>query len=77
MINKFTELLYGKGAKPLDLYCSGQTDVSELMGKWVPNVGASEETKAKWSKFIESEYGQEQSADIHRAVKGVERLFRP
>lgn len=70
MINKFTELLYGKGAKPLDLYCSGQTDVSELMGKWVPNVGASEETKAKWSKFIESEYGQEQSADIHRAVKG-------
>ena len=69
MINKFTELLYGKGAKPLDFYCSGQTDVSELMGKWVPNVGASAETQAKWSKFIESEYGQKRSAEIHKAVQ--------
>jgi len=38
LADKFTEFLYGRGVKPLDFYCSGQTDVSELMAKWVPKV---------------------------------------
>ena len=43
LAEKFTEMLYGKGVKPLDFYCSGQTDVSELMAKWVPKVETEEE----------------------------------
>ncbi len=38
LADKFTELRYGRGVKPLDFYCSGQTDVSELMAKWVTKV---------------------------------------
>ncbi|MCX7779026.1 MAG: hypothetical protein N2259_02175, partial [Patescibacteria group bacterium] len=38
--------------KPLDFYCSGQTDVSELMAKWVPKV-ETEEEKKKWQDFLE------------------------
>lgn len=52
LAEKFTELLYGRGVKPLDFYCSGQTDVSELMAKWVPKV-ETEEEKKKWNEFLE------------------------
>jgi MoxR-like ATPase len=52
LADKFTELLYGRGVKPLDFYCSGQTDVSELMAKWVPKV-ETEEEKRKWHEFLE------------------------
>jgi len=51
LAEKFTELLYGRGVKPLDFYCSGQTDVSELMAKWVPKVETKKE-KRKWEKFL-------------------------
>lgn len=57
MVNKFTELLYGKGIKPLDFYCSGQTDVSDLIGKWMPKEGTSQEVLEKWEKFLRSEHG--------------------
>ncbi len=45
LVEKFTELLYGYGVKPLDFYCNGQTDVSELMAKWVPRVETLEEKR--------------------------------
>ena len=57
LADKFTELRYGKGVKPLDFYCSGQTDVSELMAKWVPKV-ETEEEKKKWHEFLESAEAQ-------------------
>jgi MoxR-like ATPase len=58
MVNKFTELLYGRGVKPLDFFCSGQTDVSDLIGKWVPREGGNTEVQQKWEKFLRSELGQ-------------------
>ena len=64
MVTKFTELLYGKGVKPLDFYCSGQTDVSDLIGKWVPREGANAEVQEKWEKFLRSEQGQNRLQQI-------------
>ena len=59
LAEKFTELLYGRRTKPLDFYCSGQTDVSELMAKWVAKVETEEEEKKKWNEFLESAEAQE------------------
>ncbi len=68
LVEKFTELRYGKGVKPLDFYCSGQTDVSELMAKWVPMV-ESEEDKKKWYEFLESLEARTQLAQIAQEVE--------
>jgi hypothetical protein len=68
-VNKFTQLLYGKGVTPLDFYCSGQTDVGDLIGKWVPVEGASSETKAKWDRFLDSEAGKARLQGIHDTVE--------
>jgi hypothetical protein len=68
-VNKFTELLYGKGVKCLDFYCSGQTDVGDLIGKWVPVEGTSAETRAKWETFIDSEAGKERVQKICDTVE--------
>ena len=70
-VTKFTELLYGKGVKPLDFYCSGQTDVGDLIGKWVPAEGASSETQARWKAFIESPQGQKRLSEIDAGIKNT------
>ena len=70
-VNKFTELLYGKGVKTLDFYCSGQTDVGDLIGKWVPADGASSEIKAKWTNFVETAYGKGRLSAIDAEVAKV------
>lgn len=68
LADKFTEMLYGRGVKPLDFYCSGQTDVSELMAKWVPKV-ETEEEKRKWNEFLESAEAQEKISKIAQEVE--------
>ena len=68
LANKFTELLYGRNVKPLDFYCSGQTDVSELMGKWVPKV-ETEGEKRKWHEFLESPQAQEELFKIFQEAR--------
>jgi len=73
LAEKFTELLYGRGTKPLDFYCSGQTDVSELMAKWVPKV-ETEEEKKKWNEFLESAEAQEKISQIAQEVEQKEGL---
>ena len=73
LADKFTELLYGKGVKPLDFYCSGQTDVSELMAKWVPKV-ETEEEKRKWQEFLESAEAQREILKIGQEVEQKEKL---
>lgn len=70
-VNKFVELMYGKGVKSLDFYCSGQTDVGDLIGKWIPNEGASSETVERWGRFISSEAGQAKLAAIDETVRGA------
>ncbi|MFO0416541.1 MAG: hypothetical protein ACK5Y6_04565 [Pseudomonadota bacterium] len=71
MVNKFTELLYGKGIKPLDFYCSGQTDVSDLIGKWVPKEGTAPEVREKWEKFLRSEQGKKRLQQIDEGIAGT------
>jgi MoxR-like ATPase len=73
LADKFTELLYGRGVKPLDFYCSGQTDVSELMAKWVPRV-ETEEEKKKWNEFLELPETQVKLSQIAQEVEQSERL---
>ncbi len=73
LADKFTEMLYGKEVKPLDFYCSGQTDVSELMAKWVPKV-ETEEEKRKWNEFLESAEAQIEISKIAQEVEQKEKL---
>ena len=73
IIEKFTELLYGRGVKPLDFYCSGQTDVSELMARWVPKV-ETEEEKRKWQEFLELPETQTKISQIAQEVEQKEKL---
>jgi hypothetical protein len=73
LTEKFTEMLYGDGVKPLDFYCSGQTDVSELMAKWVPKV-ETEEDKRKWNEFLESAQAQIEISKIAQEVEQKEKL---
>lgn len=73
LADKFTEMRYGRGVKPLDFYCSGQTDVSELMAKWVPKV-ETEEEKRKWNEFLESAEAQIEISKIAQEVEAKERL---
>ena len=73
LIEKFTELRYGKGVKPLDFYCSGQTDVSELMAKWVPKV-ETEEEKKKWNEFLELAETKVKLSQIAQEAEQTERL---
>lgn len=73
LADKFTEMLYGRGVKPLDFYCSGQTDVSELMAKWVPKV-ETEEEKRKWNEFLESAEAQVEISKIAQETEQKEKL---
>jgi MoxR-like ATPase len=73
LAEKFTELLYGRGVKPLDFYCSGQTDVSELMGKWVPRV-ETEEERRKWEQFLKLPETQVKLSQIAQEVEQAEGL---
>ena len=73
LADKFTELRYGRGVKPLDFYCSGQTDVSELMAKWVPKV-ETEEEKKRWNEFLESAEAQMEISKIAQEVEEKEKL---
>jgi MoxR-like ATPase len=56
LINKFVQLMYGKQAQPVDFYCQGQTDVSELMAKWVPRTESAED-EVRWELYAESPEG--------------------
>lgn len=67
-VNRFAEILYGLGAKIPDFYCNGQTDVSELMGKYVP-AGLRTDQILKISRYLESDAGAALKAELEQ--KGV------
>ena len=73
MMEKFTELLHGRGVRPLEFYCSGQTDVSELMAKWVPKT-ISEDEKRHWEEFIGSARAQEKLSETARKARNNREL---
>ena len=66
-VEKFSELIYGEGEEPITFDCSGQTDVSELMAKWVPKTG--EENEKKWEEFSETEEGQRELRQIYQEIE--------
>ena len=66
-VEKFSELIYGKGEEPITFDCSGQTDVSELMAKWVPRTG--EEDEKKWKEFITTEKGHKELQVIYKEIE--------
>lgn len=63
LVEKFTELVIGRGVKPIDFYCNKHTDASELMGKWVPRVKSAQEEQA-WDTFLRTPYGSERLAAL-------------
>lgn len=69
IVNRFMELIYGKGARPIDFYCSGQTDVSELIGKWAPKTSGLSDTERKLlDDFLQSSYGANKVTQIQEEV---------
>lgn len=73
LAEKFTEMLYGQDIKPLDFYCSGQTDVSELMAKWVPKI-ETEEEKKRWNDFLNLTETQIKISNIAEEIEQKENL---
>ncbi len=73
LLKKFVELLYGREVKPLEFYCSGQTDVSELMAKWVPRVETEEERRI-WDEFLKSTTAQTKLSEIAREMEQITDL---
>lgn len=70
-VNTFNKLLYGPEEEPLDFYCKGQTDETQLMAKWVPRSEDPEDQK-KWNKFLESEAGSKNLTNIYKEAQKKE-----
>jgi len=66
-VEKFGELIYGKDEEINIFDCSGQTDVMDLMAKWVPRTG--EEDKNKWENFIRTKEGQKELQKINQETE--------
>jgi MoxR-like ATPase len=58
-IEMLAKLLWGTSrAKPyLDFYCKGQTELSDLMGRWVPKNGTNGQAPEQLKTFLESDAG--------------------
>jgi MoxR-like ATPase len=69
VVNLFAKLIYGEKAKIPDFYCNGQTDVSELLGKYVP-AGVTQQDQAAIKRFIDSEAGQVLKAELLKETRG-------
>lgn len=71
VINKFSEILFGRGTKAIDFFCSGETSVDELMGKWVPKTENSAE-QAVWERYLESPEGVQALDVVRESLLGVD-----
>lgn len=67
----FAKILYGLRAKIPDFYCNGQTDVSELMGKYVP-AGLNPEQLKRLNDYIKSDAGVALKAELQRELVDVD-----
>jgi len=68
-VNLFAKLIYGEKAKIPDFYCNGQTDVSELLGKYVPS-GVKPEDQLRIKSFLETDAGKALKAEIIKETGG-------
>ena len=70
-VDRFTELVFGKGKKPIDFYCSGETSTCEFLAKYVPNTEKQEDI-LKWQYFVQSKEGKEIIKELEsKAEKGI------
>lgn len=70
-VDRFTELVFGKGKKPIDFYCNGETSTCEFLAKYVPNT-EKEDDALKWQDFIKSEEGEKIIKELeNKAEKGI------
>ncbi len=69
VVNTFAKLLYGEKSAIPDFYCSGQTDVSELMGKYIP-AGLKPDQIARVESFLKSDAGAALKADLREETGG-------
>jgi MoxR-like ATPase len=77
-VNLFAKLLYGEKAVTPDFYCNGQTDVSELMGKYVP-AGVKPEDQQRITQFLSTEAGAALKAELIKETSGnykIEELYQ-
>ena len=78
VVSTFAKLLYGPRAEIPDFYCSGQTDASELIGKYVP-AGVTPADHKRVSDFLKSEQGAALKAELQKENRGkfqVTELYR-
>lgn len=68
LVNRFTEMMFGEGQKPIDFYCNGQTDTLSLMAKWVPETGDPADAQ-KWENFVNSPKGKKAFQNIIDTVR--------
>jgi|GEM_PF-2247712 len=69
VVNTFAKLLYGEKSVIPDFYCSGQTDVSELMGKYIP-AGLKPDQIARVESLLKSEAGAALKDDLMKETGG-------
>lgn len=70
VVKTFSKLLYGATASPPDFYCNGQTDVSELMGKYVP-AGLKPEELEQVNEYLKSDAGAVLKAELIKESEGA------
>lgn len=72
LMNKFTQLVFGRSARAVDFYCNGQTDTMSLMAKWVPKTDNPDDSE-KWHVFTASAEGKKEfQAIISQAGQGID-----
>jgi len=64
VVNKFAELVFGKGNKPIDFYCNGETSTFELLAKYVPNTEGG--NNPEWEDFLQTREGQDLVRDLEK-----------
>lgn len=66
-VNKFTELVFGRGNKPVDFYCNGETSTFELLAKYVPNTENPEDLK-NWEEYLKTETGKKDLNQLEEKI---------
>jgi hypothetical protein len=69
-VNLFAKLLYGPRVTIPDFYCTGQTDASALLGKYVP-AGISTEDQRRIHELLESDAGAALTAELKQESGGT------
>lgn len=73
IVDKFTELVYGRAITPIDIYCVEETEASELLGKWVPHT-ASQEDRQRLRDYLRNPFGANRLVQIQAELNSAKDL---